>query len=90
MLHLLGMKSVRMFFLMYPLFAVLAQKGLELRSEEVINFSVCYSPWLLDASSVEWTSAGLGMVTWLIQVMCSAHQMFCDNSSSNQPEQSIW
>lgn len=44
MLHLSGMKSIRMFFLMYLLFAVLAQKGLKLRSEEVINFSVCCSP----------------------------------------------
>lgn len=85
MLYLLDMKSIRMFLLMYLLFAVLAHKGPELRSEEVINFSVGYSLWLLD-----WTSAGLGMVTWLVQVMCSAHQMFCPSSGSNQPEQIIW
>lgn len=48
MLHLLDMKNIRMFFLMYLLLAVLAQEGLKLRSEEVINFSVCYCPWLLD------------------------------------------
>lgn len=50
MLHLLDMKSIRMFFQMYLLLAVLVQKGLKLRSEEVTNVSVCYSPWLLDAS----------------------------------------
>lgn len=72
------MKSIRMFFVMYILFAVLAQKGLELRSEEIINFSVCYSPWPLD-----WSPAGLGMVTQLVQ-------LFCGNSSSNQPEQITW
>lgn len=73
MLHLLGMKSVRMFFLMYPLFAVLAQKGLELRSEEVINFSVCYSPWLLDASScgLDICRAGNGNLADSGDVFCS-------------------
>lgn len=72
-----------MFFQIYSLLAVLAQEGIELRDGQVVNFSVCYSPWLLDA----WISAGLGMVTQLVQVMCSAHQMFCPNSGSNQPEQ---
>lgn len=39
-----------MFFLMYLLLAVLAQEELELRGEEIINFSVCCCPWLLDCS----------------------------------------
>lgn len=72
-----------MFFLMYLLLAVLAQKGLELRSEEgiIAQFVTVHGSW---------GSAGLGMVTLLVQVMCSAHQMFCHNSGSNQPEQIIW
>lgn len=44
MLYLLDLKSIRMFFLMYLLLAALAQEELELRGEEIINFSVCYCP----------------------------------------------
>lgn len=50
MFHLLDMKSIIMFSQIYLLLAVLAQKGLKLKSEEVINFSVYYNPRLLDAS----------------------------------------
>lgn len=54
MLHLLDMKSIRIFLLTCLLFAILAQKGgLKLRSEKWFNFSVYYSPWLFDASYCE-------------------------------------
>lgn len=87
MLHLIDMKNIRMFFLMYLLLAVLAQKGLEIRSVEELIFEIVavHGSWM--PVTVDWTSAGLGMVTWLVQLMCSAHQLFFPNSSSNQPEQ---
>lgn len=71
MLHLLDMKSIRMFFLMYLL---LAQKGLEIRSVEVINFSVCYSPWLLDANycGLDICRAGNGHLAGSADMFCSA------------------
>lgn len=73
MLHLLDMKSITMFFQMYLFLAFLAQKGLQLRTEEVINFSVCSSPWLLGASycGLDICRAGNGHPAGSGDVFCS-------------------